>query len=327
MTNDHDDPLSNDHHDDPLIEQHSSIKLIDLGEAIRVETRWVITDLLPVGLTIIGAPPKEGKSALAMVMGCSVAGLKPRVLPDEFTNVPEVGCVLCFSYEADAGELKVMVEDGIHCKVPADGRILVVDNPWAWRLDDEGQRQLLTDVLTKHRPKLVIMDTFRDMHNMEEKDSGAMVRMLQPIREWAMQNDAALVLVHHTVKVSDEVTQFDAKHLRGSGAIFGKTDGVIMMTRRPDGKYYIKAIFKRAKGWERTLQLALYDVKESGEPLHERDVLVLQGLKARASLSQIASQLSIGKQSVVACCAKLQRNGYLIKDGNKWKLTKKEVVR
>lgn len=320
------DPLSETTpHEDPLAEERSIFT--DLGEALRLETQWVIEDLLPVGLTIIGAPPKEGKSALAMVMAATVSGLKPKVLPPDLCKIPEEGKVLCFSYEASAGELKVMMEDGIHVKVPSDGRILVVDDPWAWRLDDDGSRAMLLDILSKHQPRLVIMDTFRDMHDMEEKDSGAMVRMLKPIREWAVQHGAAIVLVHHTVKVNDEVTEFDAKHLRGSGAIFGKADGVIMMTRRSDGKHFMKTIFKRAKGWSRTMQLALYDVRAASEPLHEQDVNVLNGLKSGASLNQIAEQLHIGKQAVVGCCSKLARNGYLRKVGAKWQATNKEVVR
>lgn len=319
------DPLHEDH-EDPLEPQSKDI-FSDLGEARRIEPQWVIENLLPVGLTIIGAPPKEGKSVLAMVCAASVAGLHPRVLPEDLRHVPEEGKVLCFSYEASAGELKVMMEDGVHVQVPADGRILVVDDPWAWRLDDEMNMPVLFDILSKQQPKLVIMDTFRDMHDLEEKDSGAMVRLLRPLREWAVRWGAALMLVHHTVKVSDDVTQFDPKHLRGSGAIYGKADGIIMMTRRADGKYFIKTVFKRARGWERTLQLALYDVREGGEPLVENDVLVLKGLTAGASLNEIADQLHVGKLAVVNMCAKLARNGYLEKDGPKWRLTRKEVVR
>lgn len=325
--NKHEDPLAdNTPHEDPLVLIEGLFT--DLGAAQRVETQWVIKDLLPAGLVIIGAPPKEGKSAMAMVMACLVADLNPVVLPPDLSSVPFPGKVLVFSYEATAGELKVMVEDGIHVKVPEDGRILVADDPWAWRLDDPDSVAKLLDIVSRHDPRVVILDTFRDMHDKEEKDSGEMVRMLKPIREWAVRANATVLLVHHTVKVADEVTSFDAKHLRGSGAIFGKADGVLMMTRRADGKHYIKAIFKRAKGWERTIQLALYDVKGSGsEPLEERDVLVLKALKAKATLTHIADQLHCGKQDIVNRCAKLARNGYLAKVGKKWKLTKKEVIR
>lgn len=325
----HEDPLVDKNHEDPL-EEGALIEglFTDLGAALRIEPQWVVKDLVPVGLVIIGAPPKEGKSVLTMVIAGLVAGLKPKVLPPHLNTVPENGKVLCFSYEATAGELRVMMEDGIHVKVPEDGSILVADDPWSWRLDDDEAVARLLTILSRQRPKLVVLDTFRDMHDMEEKDSGAMVKLLKPLREWAVTNGAAVLLVHHTVKVNEEVTQFDAKHLRGSGAIFGKADGVLMMTRRVDGMHYIKAIFKRAKGWEGTMQLALYDVKgEGSEPLTELEVLTLNGIKAKATVQEIADQLHLGKLKIVGCCQKLAKNGYLVKVGKKWKTTKKTVTR
>lgn len=326
MNPEDEDPLAeHSAHEEPKPEDNG---FIDLGLADRKEIEWVIKDLLPVGLTIIGAPPKEGKSILSMVMAATVAGLKPVALPDDLRIITEEGKVICFSYEADAGELKVMMEDGIHVKIPPDGRILVSTDPWRWRLDEPDSMKELLELFREQEPRVVIMDTFRDMHDFEEKDSGQMVKLLRPIRQWAVEAHASAIMVHHTVKVDEDVETFSAKHLRGSGAIFGKADCVIMMTKRKDGKHFINTVFKRAKGWERTIQMAVHDVLGSGsEALGEREELVLSALASQISVEEIAKAMKIGKQAVVDSCAKLARNGYIQKVGQKWRVTAKEVVR
>jgi hypothetical protein len=317
-----------DDNSDPNGEHLIEGMFVDLGEAEAIEPRWVIKDLVPVGMTILGGPPKDArKSTLTMVWAALVAELKPRVFPSDLSEVPSYGRVMAFSYEASAGELKQMMEQGIHVKVPSDGRILVCQDPWAWRLDEEGKVDELLEILSRHRPRMVIMDPFRDMHDLEEKDSGSMIRLLRPLQRWAVENEAALVLVHHARKLAEESKEYTAADLRGSSAIFGKADAVLMVTPRIDGKVTIKAVFKRGKSWDRTMLLALYDVKGEGtEALSERDELVLQGIKARGTLDQIARQLRIGKAVVVACCERLERNKYIKKEGKKWLINRKKSI-
>ncbi len=331
MTTDHDSHDQHPDHDhlDPLADGALVEGMFtDIAVATKTPPKWVVNNLVPVGLVILGAPPKSNKSTLAMTIAAQVAGLDPQVLPPDLNEVPHTGGVIVFSYEAMAGELRFMLEEGLHVTPKEDGSILVADDPWAWRLDDEEKVTQLKEILTRRQPRLVILDTFRDMHDQEEKDSGLMVKMLRPLREWAVAEEAAVILVHHTVKLNDETPIADARHLRGSGAIFGKADGVLMMTRRPDETHVINATFKRAESWTRTLKLGIYGNKIAGsEPLTDSDILVLDCLKKRLSLEAIAEQLHRGKAFVVQTCGKLSRNGYLAKtkDG-KWKPTEKEVV-
>lgn len=318
---------------DPLEEEEQQLdwrsKFTDLGAAERKEVVWVIENILPIGLTIIGAPPKENKSTVAVALALMAAGIKVKALPPEMSTAAKTGKVLLFSFEADDGELRQMAEDGLHVTVPADGRCLVSSDPWQWQLDDPEKMSDLLAVLKDQGPVVVVLDTFRDLHTFEEKDSGMMIRLLTPLREWAIEHESSIILVHHTAKVDDDVTTLSPKHLRGSGAIFGKADAVIMLNKRLDGKHHIGFTGKRAKSWETTVQLAIYDVTGDGsEVMGEREELVLAGLRAKATLEQIARQLRIGKPAVVACCQKLVRNGYLVKGSNgRFKVQKKEMVR
>lgn len=308
-------------------EDQSNQLFIDLGDAHKKPMQWVIKNLLPVGLTIMGAPPKSYKSTVVMAMVASVTDLDPRVFPQDLCEVHHNGRAMVFSYEADEGDLRTMMEEGIHVKVPPDGRILVATNPWHWRLDDPESMDELIAVLIKEQPLIVVMDTFRDMHDLEEKDSGSMIKLLRPIREWAVKSLASVIMVHHTVKPSEETTTYEAKHLRGSGAIFGKADGVLMLTPQIDGKVVLKAVFKKAKGWERTLMLGLHDASATGEPLTAREVQVLNGLGNKLNYEVMSNQLKVSKGVIAECVRKLIRNGYLTKSSNTLKLTGKEMMR
>src|SRR5689334_11683589 len=145
----------------------------DLGAATPKPVKWVIQDLLPSGLTVLGGPPKSDKSTLSMAMVGLVAGLRPKVLPPFLSVTPEHSSVLVFSYEADAGELRQMAEDGCKMGVPDDKRILIADDPWMWRLDDSESMAALLHYLNAREPLLVVLDPLRDCHDQDENDSAA----------------------------------------------------------------------------------------------------------------------------------------------------------
>lgn len=282
----------------------------DLGAAIRKEVVWTIKDFVPAGLVVLGGPPKEAnKSTMALAVACLVSGIETKCFPPFMSQVPELGTVIYFSYEAEAGELRQMAEDGLHIEVPADERILIADDPWRWRLDDLDCVDELLSYLQARQPKLVILDPFRDVHDQDENDSAAVVRVLRPLQQWAKKYDSTVLLIHHTVKGNDELESFEAKHLRGTGAIFGKADAVLMVTPRPGGALLIKATFKRARPWERTLKLATWDNHVAGEPLIDRDKRVLALVKKGMAAAEISAELHHGKSAVQESIAKLRRNG------------------
>ncbi len=283
----------------------------DIGEAEIIPPKWVITDLLPTGLVFVGAPPKAGKSTLEMAMTLLVSGLPCKALPDSLSQVPQHGSVLGFSYEATAGELRHMCKVGLLCDPPNDRRILIADDPWLFRLDDADGPTKLLFWLNERRPKLCFLDPLRDFHNLEEKDSGGMNRILRPIQKWAKENDSCMLVVHHTKKKDGEES-YNANDLRGTGAIFGIADGVLMLTKKTAGLVTINATFKRAASWERTIKIASYEYATEGgsERLGDVEEQVALLLRGGASGSEaIAKQLKITKQRVEQAIAALKRNG------------------
>jgi hypothetical protein len=298
----------------------------DLGMAQMVPPRWVVRDLLPPGLVFLAAPPKAGKSTFTMALASLVAGFECRALPPFLSQVDNGGPVMIFSYEAGAGELRHMVEVGLKVKVEPNEAILICDNPWTFRLDDDDGLEQMLHWLDKRDPRLCILDPLRDFHSLEEKDSGGMNRMLRPLRQWAVEHDSCVMIVHHTRKPGEAGAnhKFEEADMRGTGALFGIADGVLMLTPRGEDGTHIKATFKRAKGWERTVSIASYD--KAGAPATEKigevDTLVLKALAEGGTTKQAAEILRISPNILKDCVAKLARNGLIRfdKKNGRWKV-------
>lgn len=231
---------------------------VDLGKVQERDITWVIKGLLPEGLTILGGPPKGGKSTLALAMGAIVAELNPPTLPAALSRAPEPGKVFVFSYESHPGYVRRTFTKALGIQVPPDGRIMVASNPWRVRLDVPETVERLLKVLDTFEPLILILDPFRNMHQQDENDSGAMQAMLVPLHEWAINKHASVIMVHHTVKERPDQDMYRARDLRGSGAIFGMADGILMYTPKSDGTVTIEATFKYAPPWTRNFKLGTY---------------------------------------------------------------------
>lgn len=296
----------------------------DLGTARMVEPDWIIEGLLPPGLTFMAGPPKSHKSTLTMAMALLVSGHPCRALPPGMSKVRHAGVCMMFSFEAEAGVLRHMSEIGLRTKVNADESILVADDPWTFRLDDPNGLAQLLFWLKERGPRLCILDPLRDFHSLEEKDSGGMNRMIRPIRQWAIESNSSVLIVHHTRKAQDKNSSYDVDDMRGSGALFGIADGVLMLTPRAENKLTMKAIFKRAKGWEQTVALSAYGTEENAYiQLTDEDRMVLTALgNGHPTLADVAIQLHLGKAKVVACMERMHRAGAVKQVNRKWVITK-----
>lgn len=262
----------------------------DLAEADISPPKWVIQDILPTGIMFLAGPPKTLKSTLEMAFSLTVAGIAHDVLPPEFTTATLTGPVMGLSAEATAGELRHMVEDGMKVKLPNDGRIIIADDPWSFRLDDpEGLEQILY-WLDERKPRLFWLDPLRDLHHLDERDSGEMNRVLRPIQKWAKRHDSCFLVVHHMrKKANDDRTDYTATDMRGTTALFGLADGVIVITPRPGGKLHMTGTYKRGQGWEKTIALKMWG-KGGPEEVNE--------------VAQLASLISINERKVVTAMHK-----------------------
>src|SRR5262245_36257349 len=112
---------------EPLLPLHGHFS--DVFSANKSPPEFVVKGILPAGLVFMAGPPKEAyKSTLTMGLAALVAHYEHSALPQEWTptiNAP----VMVFSYEADAGELRCILEDGLGVKGQANEGILICDRP------------------------------------------------------------------------------------------------------------------------------------------------------------------------------------------------------
>lgn len=301
----------------------------DLGEAVIRPPDWVIENLLPVGLTLMGAPPKSYKSVIATVTGLLVTGKldpdKHKVWPRDLSAAKKPGHVAYLHGEASAGELRHLVDYGMHGGIKAvnDGSFWVADDPWAFRLDlDDGQANLRV-WLNELAPVLLVIDPLRNFHDKDENSSQEMVQLLKPWREWAIKSQSALLVVHHTAKLEPGQNKYGPEKLRGSSALFGMADATLMVTPMDfdNERTRIEAKFRRGQAWERVFTLGVYG-REYSEALEPIDQEVLRLVPSGASLEDVAKQLHKAKSAVVQAASRLERLGYLRKEGKRWRVVK-----
>lgn len=284
---------------------------VDVARAELVPPSWILENLLPPGLTFLAGPPKSKKSTITAAAAALVAQYPCRALPENLSIVRKPGPVMWLSAEALAGEIRHMMEDGLSIgRLEPREAILVAETPWDFRLDDPGAQDKLLYWLGKRDPRLLIIDPLRDFHGLEEKDSGGMNRLLRPIRQWAVKHDSAVIIVHHTKKLEDKETTYSALDMRGTTALFGIADGVLMLTPRgkeSEGRIHVQATFKRAQGWEKEIVLSAYGTQEATEVLSDIDtnVTTLMALGC-TDVSEIAARLKIGLPRVLEALARIK---------------------
>lgn len=248
---------------------------IDLSRAVSTAPKWVINDFVPVGLTWLAGPPKKSfKSTLAIVKACICARWGSSALPP-WAYAALTGPTMMLSCEADEGEVRWVVEEGLRLKVqPAT--VYVAHDSFDFQLDIPEKNQALIEYLRLREPALCILDPVRNCWNGDENDSSAVMKTFGPIREWAHDADASCLAVHHVTKPAQGYTMANDPvggmyTMRGSGALPGLADGILVIEpTKHEGQIIVHATFKRGKGWTRTLQLG---VPGFGWPTHGYEIL------------------------------------------------------
>lgn len=288
----------------------------DVATFAIVKPTWVVENALVPGLNIIGAPPKEGKSTFAQALALVVAGYEVPALPPSLQKCDMPGPVLIFSYEDQGGEVRNCMEQGLlgGASLRAPTNIMVADDPWLWRMDEEAAHSRFMAWVEKANPAMVIIDPLRDFHDLDENDSGSMVKVLKPLRNWAAAEGAALVVVHHSKKPQGPGGEGrTANDLRGSSAIFGAADGLLLLSSddKDDALYTMQAVYKRHPCFTMRFRFGVWGQGKGEELTSGNDKKVLGLVQAGATGNEIAKQLGIRRGAVSASLRTLTRQGLI----------------
>lgn len=289
----------------------------DLHYANEESIKWIIKDILPVGLQIAGGPPKSFKSTVVDALPAIVGQWDNHVLPKWAALSPGMhGPTIILSGEATSSELAWLYRTGFGCKTTPD-TVLINDDPWDFKIDVKERLKALMDMLEIVQPRLCIIDPLRKYHSGDENDAAYVESILYPLRKWAVANDAAIIVVHHARKDSigqDDADKMDPSNLRGSNAIFGAADSILMCRclDRNTGKIRIATVHKRAQSWCRDVLLGVpgHDgwQKVGKEVVTLQDNNILKLLLQGSSVEQIAKQLHVDMSVVQDAIDKNKRN-------------------
>lgn len=231
-----------------------------VGAANIEPPKWIIKGVIPVGLTIVVSPPKQFKSTFLLHLILRIIGKNSTLLPEQFSKVTETGPVIAIATETTAGAIKFDALFGMRTHILASDPFYAQTNPFAYRLDNEHDMIELFYWLKRVKPKALIIDPFRNSHSVDENDSTEIIKILQPLQQYAFKNDMAIIVVHHTVKRGEKskIEEFlRPESARGSGSIFGIADGILMQMVLPHEEMTDEPItvrwagqFRRGSQWQ-----------------------------------------------------------------------------
>lgn len=198
--------------------------------------KWIIENVIPVGLTIYKSPPKMFKSTSLLHFALRVLGKNSTVFPERFSKVIKHGPVVMLSSEATPGAIKFDAMFGLRVHLLDTDPMYCQSDPMRFRLDNKDNMNELFYWLRRIKPAMVIFDPVRNLHSCDENDSGEMVSIAQPIQQFAITNELAAVFVHHDKKPGEKAKPEDIlkpENARGSGAWFGLADALLAQVVLP----------------------------------------------------------------------------------------------
>lgn len=205
------------------------------GEDVPTAADWVIPRLVPrAGLTIVGGPPKIGKTWAVLDMAIAVAS----------------GQAFCGHWPTFKGRVMALLEEDTRRRISmrlwrlARGRGL---DPRAlsgqirlaamagFRLDREDMAKALEAEIVAFKPDLLLVDALSRVHSADENDRTAMRAITVPLQDLCARHGTAIGLVHHFRKLGQgDENKTPGELLRGSGDLWALARSVIGFTRRSD---------------------------------------------------------------------------------------------
>lgn len=164
----------------------------ELLEAKFQEPKWIIPDLFPAGLSILGGRPKMGKSYF-MLQTASAVGSGGIVL----NKVVEKGRVLYLALEDSASRLKKRI---MEMGIPADTDITFQLN---WPPFQGKGIETLSNEIEKNGFSLVVVDTFaRAIPGVDQDKAEIVGPLVARLQSLTTLFNNGIVLIDHTRKPS-----------------------------------------------------------------------------------------------------------------------------
>lgn len=211
-----------------------------------IPIKLIVKGLLPEGLTILAAPPKMGKSFLALNLSIAVSSGK-RFLEYYPTIKRKVLYLSLEDSEARLQDRINTITSSLNIEPPEDLYIITESEKF-----NSNNLTRLEDYINDVKAELVIIDTYaagfsrrETSHNIYYVDDDSM----RPIKKLAQKLKVSMIIIHHTNK--EESGKGLAK-VSGSYGMTGAADTVWVLT---EDKRYFKLEVQGKDIETRSLQL------------------------------------------------------------------------
>lgn len=192
---------------------------------------WLIKGLIPAGgVTNLYGKPKGGKSYFALDIANAIGDVRREKLLD--FDVVQHGPVMYLQVDTPRNEWAGRVE-----RLKAAGyefpQVLLTDAnlvPYPPNVMVEAIQDALKKAVEVVRPKLLVVDTLREVHEDDENDSSVMKKVITALVGVTRGVGAGLLLVSHSRKENYEWGDNITDDQRGSSYVSGRMDMIIKLT-------------------------------------------------------------------------------------------------
>jgi RecA-family ATPase len=97
------------------------------------------------------------------------------------------------------------------------------------RMDEDKGKKLIAEQIASVMPEVVIIDPLAKFHHLDENSSQEMGYVLRTGDEWIRDFNCSVIYIHHTGHANPQAPRMGGDRLRGSTAIFGDADSIIII--------------------------------------------------------------------------------------------------
>jgi hypothetical protein len=295
----------------------------DIYNADYPDLDWIVQDLLPVGMSMLGGRPKAGKSWITMQIAQAM-GDRMDFMGKEVTH----GKVLYFSLEDNHRRLKRRMEIQKWSEKSRKNVQFVMLDEFAKDigfLHKNDNAKKLYSFVEKGKYKLIVIDSFNvAFMGLQNIDSNTLITtVLKPLHGYSLSNNVLTHLIDHHNKssVGKDASQSPIDNILGSTAKSSITDTALGVYKIGKGKLRFMAVgrdFEEVDFKVCADECMHYEYDGIGEMTDkEQDVFeLLVASQSELKLAKIAEFLGIPESRASERLSKLRQLGYAEKTDN-----------
>ncbi len=266
--------------------------------------------LVEIGLAIIAAKKKMGKSWMALQLAQCIA------IGEAFLDMAvKQGPVVYLALEDGERRLRQRLE-----MQKARSNLPIT---YLWEiapLNNKAGIEALAGIIEAKKPAMVVIDTYTAAKNkyIDENEAGGVADLFNSLHKLALTYNTLILLIAHHGKLSTGDVGFD---VRGSSAIAGATDANIGLYKNPDGSIELKAegrdigevdlrvSFDANGSWKWRPLGDAQDLRRSESEKRIYDAI--KNLGGEADASEIALEIGTSRENAQMSLKRLRETGKL----------------